>query len=224
MPGTSATDELEAVLEDIGGGGGRPPDRSDGGGDGGGGGKGPYWGGSPARKYSTAILFAMVSITMFFMAIVAAFIVLRSTSDLWVRLQVPKILWANTAALLASSVTMELAKKKLSSGGNDAFRKLWWTTTALGLAFLAGQVVAWRELVAQGVYASSTMASGFFFVFTAAHGAHLFVGICALAYVAVRKSRSGKAPRTAIADVVSYYWHFMDGLWLFLFALLYFGR
>lgn len=223
MPGTSAVDELEVVLDDIGGGGGRPPNRS-GGGEGGGGGKGPSWGGSPARKYSTAILFAMVSITMFFMAIVAAFLVLRSTSDLWVRLQVPKILWANTAALLASSLTMEGAKKRLSAGAENAFRKMWWITTALGLLFLGGQVIAWRELAGEGVYASSTMASGFFYVFTAAHGAHLFVGICALAYVAVRKFDSRKVSRAAVAEVVSYYWHFMDGLWVFLFALLYFGR
>lgn len=223
MPGTNVLDELEMALEDIrGGGGGRPPDRGDDGG--GSGGRGSSPGGSPARKYSTAILLAMVSITMFFMAIVAAFIVLRSTSDLWVKFQFPRILWANTAALLASSLTMELAKRKLSAGREAAFRKLWWITTALGLLFLTGQVIAWRALAAQGVYASSTIASGFFYVLTAAHGAHLFGGICALAYVAIRRFDASRVSRAAVADVVSYYWHFMDGLWMFLFLLLYFGR
>lgn len=223
MPGTNVLDELELVLEDIGrGGGGRPPDRGDGGG--GGSGRGPSPGGSPARKYSTAIILAMVSITMFFMAIVAAFIVLRATSDMWVKFRVPPILWVNTAALLVSSVTMELAKKRLEAKDGSGFRKLWWATTVLGFLFLGGQIIAWRMLAGEGLYASSTLASGFFYVFTAAHGAHLFGGLCAVVYVAARRSDAGRVPRAVVADVVSYYWHFMDGLWVFLFALLYFGR
>lgn len=223
MPGTNVLDELELVLEDIGGGGsGQPPDRGDGGG--GGGGRGPFPGGSPARKYSTAIILAMVSILMFFMAIVAAFIVLRATSNMWVRFRVPAILWANTAALLASSLTMELAKKRLEDNDNRGFQRLWWATTALGFLFLGGQVIAWRMLAGEGVYASSTLASGFFYVFTAAHGAHLLGGLCALVYVVIRRFDPARVPRAVVADVVSYYWHFMDGLWVFLFALLYFGR
>lgn len=225
MPGTSLLDEIELILEDIGGGGGgQPPRRGDDGGDGGRGGKGPSSGGSSARRYSTAIVLAMVSILMFFMAMVAAFIVLRATSSMWVNFHVPAILWANTAVLLVSSVTMELAKKRLSESDARGFQKLWWVTTGLGFLFLAGQLVAWRLLVAEGIYVASTLASSFFYVFTAAHGMHLLGGLCALVYVAVRKFDPARLPRAVVAEVVSYYWHFMDGLWLFLLALLYFGK
>lgn len=225
MPGTSVLDEIELILEDIGGGGGnQPPHRGDDGGNSGRGGKGPPPGGSSARRYSTAIVLAMVSILMFFMAMVAAFIVLRATSSMWVRFHVPAILWANTAVLLLSSLTMELAKKRLLESDTRRFQKLWWLTTGLGFLFLAGQLVAWRLLVEQGVYVASTLASSFFYVFTAAHGAHLLGGLCALVYVAVRRFDSSRVPRAVAADVVSYYWHFMDGLWLFLLALMYFGR
>jgi cytochrome c oxidase subunit 3 len=224
MPGPSVLDELELILADIRDGrGGQPPDRGDGGGDGGGNNKRPSHGGPPARRYSTAVVFAMISILMFFMAMVAAFLVLRTTSSLWVKFHVPRILWANTAVLILSSVTLEAAKKRLTENNTPQFERLWWLTTALGFLFLAGQLVAWRILVGEGIYVGSTLASGFFYVFTAAHGAHLLGGLGALVYAAVRRPDPSRLSRAAIADVVSYYWHFMDGLWLFLLAMLYFG-
>lgn len=227
MPGTNLLDEIELILEDIsGGGGGQPPNRRDGGDGDRSGGKGPSGGsgGSPARRFSTAIVLAMVSILMFFMAIVAAFLVLRATSSMWVKFHVPPILLANTVVLLLSSVTMEFAKKRLVAADGAGFQKLWWLTTGLGFLFLAGQLVAWRLLVAEGIYMASTLASSFFYVFTAAHGAHLLGGLCALVYVGARRFDARKLPQTVAAEVASYYWHFMDGLWVFLLALLYFGR
>jgi heme/copper-type cytochrome/quinol oxidase subunit 3 len=52
---------------------------------------------------------------------------------------------------------------------------------------------------------------------------HLFGGICALLYVGLRKFETARVSRATAVEVTSYYWHFMDGLWLFLLALLYFG-
>src|SRR5690348_6999111 len=103
MPGTSIVDDIELIIEDIGGGGG---------------GKGPPAGGDDggesdkrrgpnvpsSRRYATAILLGMVSIVMFFMAMVGAFIFLRATNHQWVPLHLPSIVWFNTAVLLSSSV------------------------------------------------------------------------------------------------------------------------
>jgi cytochrome c oxidase subunit 3 len=224
---TNLIDDIELVLEDLTAGGGgntEPPDV--GGGDDGDGahrrGR-PSHGANAARKYSTAIVLAMVSITMFFMAIIAAFLVLRATSKVWVTFHVPLILWGNTAVLLLSSIAIESAKKKLELRNLRRFQQLWWVATALGILFLVGQTAAWFLLVEKGIYASSTLATGFFYVFTAAHGAHLLGGVCALIYVAMRRFDGAAVSRSVAAEVVSYYWHFMDGLWLFLLALLYFG-
>jgi cytochrome c oxidase subunit III len=223
MAGTSVLDDIELIIEDIGGGGaGKPPSGRDG--DGSGGGKRRAPGNSSARKYAIAIALAMVAILMFFMAIVAAFLFLRATSDKWVNFRVPNLLWINTLILLVSSATLEFARKRLASSDENGFRKLWMLTTLLGVVFVLGQVVAWRQLVAAGIYASTTLAVGFFYVFTAAHAAHLFGGICALLYVGLRKFRQSEMTRMAAAEVASYYWHFMDGLWVFLLALLYFGK
>ena len=87
-----------------------------------------------------------------------------------------------------------------------------------------GQLVAWGQLAAQGVFVASNPASSFFYIFTAAHGLHLLGGICALMYVLLRTNKKTEGRRAVAAQVTSYYWHFMDGLWVFLVALLYLGK
>jgi cytochrome c oxidase subunit III len=228
MPGT-VIDDVELIMEDIhGNGGGKPPSRrGDDGGDDGGGGGGP----APeprrpnTRKYSTAIAVAMLSIVMFFMVLTAAFLVLR-TEHLhnWAKLRLPGILWVNTAVLLLSSLTLEIARRRLNMDDKTAFRRMWALTTCLGLLFVAGQAVAWRQLAVEGAYQTSPLASGFFYVFTVLHAAHLLGGVCALLYVGLRKFDARRVTRPVAVEVASYYWHFMDGLWLFLLALLYFGQ
>ena len=103
-------------------------------------------------------------------------------------------------------------------------KNLWLVTVGLGVAFLIGQVTAWRLLVAQGVYLASNAASSFFYIFTGAHALHLFGGVAALVYVAKRNFDQAQVSRTVAAEVTSHYWHFMDALWLFLLALLYLGK
>jgi cytochrome c oxidase subunit III len=231
MPGTSVLDDIELIIEDIrGSGGGKPPSRHDDGGDGGDGGNNggdrqPERHSSSRKKYSTAIVLAMLSILMFFMVLTAAFVVLRVQNlHSWTAIRMPGILWINTAVLLASSATLELARRKLRVDRLGGFKQMWALTTILGILFVVGQFVAWRQLAAQGVYITSRLASSFFYVFTALHAAHLLGGICALLYVGLRKFESARVSRLIAAEVASYYWHFMDGLWLFLVALLYFGQ
>ena len=229
MPGPSVLDDIELLIENISGGGsGKPPSREGDGGDDnenrGGGGR-PESSGSSARKYSTAMALAMVSILMFFMVVTAACVVLRVNNlHRWSGVRIPWILWINTLVLMASSATLELAKRSLQMDSLGGFRKLWALTTALGAIFIGGQLIAWLQLAASGVFLTSRLASSFFYVFTALHAAHLIGGICALLYVGIRKFEKARISRALAVEVTSYYWHFMDGLWLFLLALLYFGQ
>jgi cytochrome c oxidase subunit 3 len=230
MPGTSVIDDIELIIEDIRGGGGKPPSRrddGDGGDDGGnsGGDRRPEPRRSSPKKYSTAIALAMLSILMFFMVLTAAFVALRINNlHTWSAIRLPWILWVNTAVLLASSATLELSRRRLQVHRLRGFKQMWALTTILGMIFLSGQVIAWRHLAAEGVYMTSRLSSSFFYVFTALHAAHLFGGICALLYVGLRNFETARVSRLVAAEVTSYYWHFMDGLWLFLLALLYFGQ
>jgi cytochrome c oxidase subunit III len=222
MPGTTIVADIEIIIEDIGGGGGKlPPAGGDDDGDSGRR-RGPQL--PASRRYATAIIIAIVSIVMFFMAMASAYIYLRASSSRWVPLQLPWIVWVNTALLLLSSGVMELARQRLACADVRQFRKLWFAATTLGILFLAGQLVAWRQFVLAGFYVATNQASSFFYIFTGLHGLHLFGGICALLYVSLRKFEKAKVSRSVAAEVASYYWHFMDGLWIFLLALLYLGK
>ncbi|SPF55297.1 Cytochrome c oxidase, subunit III (fragment) [Candidatus Sulfopaludibacter sp. SbA4] len=128
----------------------------------------------------------------------------------------------NTVVLLASSLVLDLSRRSLKAGDRSKFN-LWWTAaTALGVLFLAGQAVAWLQLKAAGVYVSTNPSSSFFYVLTAAHAFHLLGGVSALLYVDVQawRLRLGPAKRTAI-DVTAIFWHFLDGLWVYLMLLFY---
>jgi cytochrome c oxidase subunit 3 len=222
MPGSTIVEDIELIIEDIGGGGGKNPPPGGDDGDEGGKRRGPHV--PSSRRYATAIVFAIVSIVMFFMAMASAFIYTRTNSNRWVPLHLPWFIWVNTAILLLSSVTMELSRRRLALADVRKFRQLWFAATALGMLFLIGQLVAWRQFVLAGFYVSTNQASSFFYIFTGLHGLHLLGGICALLYVSFRKFEKAKVSRSVAAEVTSYYWHFMDGLWIFLLALLYLGK
>ncbi|HVH70195.1 MAG TPA: cytochrome c oxidase subunit 3, partial [Candidatus Dormibacteraeota bacterium] len=152
------------------------------------------------------------------------FLVLHHGSKVWVAVELPKILWLNTAILLGSSFALERARLRLSLGDLGGFRKLWLLTTVMGFLFVAGQLVAWRQLVTEGVYIASNQASSFFYIFTGAHGVHLLGGVAALLFVLLRNFEKSQISVSLAAEITSYYWHFMDGLWIFLFVLLYLGK
>lgn len=221
MPGT--VQEIEIIEEKKNGGGGRNLPPADGRGGGGDDGKNQPKKRPSANRYYTGVAIGIVSVLMFFMALASAFLVRKGSTD-WIPVRIPTLLWCNTVVLLASSGTLELARKRLASGDAQGFRNFWLLTTVLGIAFLIGQIAAWRLLVGEGVYLSSNPASSFFYVFTGAHAVHLLGGVAALMYVAFRNFDLAKVTRTVAADVTSYFWHFLDGLWLFLLALLYLGK
>jgi cytochrome c oxidase subunit III len=220
MPGPNVLEDIELIIEDIGGGGGNPPPA---GGDGGDGDKRRRPGPPSPRRYYTGIALAMVSILMFFMALSSAYL-LRKSGEGWVPIHLPAVVFVNTAVLLASSLTIELARRRLAAADLRGFKTLWRVTSGLGFLFLVGQIVAWRQLVAQRVYVSTNPASSFFYIFTGAHGLHLLGGVGALLYVLLRTFEKAKLSRALAAEVTSYYWHFMDALWVFLLVLLYLGN
>jgi cytochrome c oxidase subunit III len=178
----------------------------------------------PRRAYLTGVTLTIGAILMFFMALISSFIVRRGIATDWHAFPLPRILWANTLVLLASSVTLEAARRQLTKGATQAFRNLWALTTGLGLLFVGGQLLAWRQLRVEGVFLNTNPSSSFFYVFTAAHGLHLLGGIFALLFVAFRSWNRSRTTQAIGAEMAGIYWHFLDGLWVFLLLLLTFGR
>lgn len=217
MPGT-ITDEIEIIDAGHGGGTDVPA-----GGDDDGEGSGGSWQ-MPQRAYFTVIQLGIAGITMFFMALTSSFLVRKGLGNDWVAFSFPRILWVNTLILVASSFTIQAARRYLHEDQRAAFKRWWALTTGLGILFLGGQLIAWRQLARQGVFLVTNPSSSFFYVLTAAHGLHLVGGVLALLYVSQRNWQRSRMSLGTAADVASIYWHFMDGLWVFLLALLYLGR
>jgi cytochrome c oxidase subunit III len=210
---------IELPSSDRGGGGELPPDRP------GDHRRGDDFSGEffkyrvPQRAYVTGIIVAASSMLMFFMSLVSAFVVRRGLENgTWHPIHMPRILWLNTVILLASSATLIRSRRFLRARDHAGFRHWWGVTAILGIFFLAGQLLAWRQLFEQGVYLAGNAASGFFYFFTAAHGLHLLGGVAALLIVAFRAPR--RLSQATATEVISIYWHFLDAMWLFLFVFL----
>jgi cytochrome c oxidase subunit III len=196
----------------------KPPAPPHGGGFGGGG--GPDGRGASRRASMTGLMVLLAATTMAFAAFTSAFVVRRGMSNDWVGLALPPIVWVNTAVLLVSSLLLELARRALKTGRRTAFNRYWTVGTLLGCLFLRGQAFAWWQLNRAGIFVSTNPSSSFFYLLTAAHGLHIVGGLSALAYVDVQalRLRLGPGKRTAV-DVSAMFWHFVDGLWLFLMVL-----
>ncbi len=168
----------------------------------------------------------LASELMFFSGLLAAYFALRAAArEPWppagVELETA-VAGAFTALLVASSTTMQLAVRGLARGDRDSFRRWTALTAALAVAFLLNQG---REWAAADFTIGSHAFGSAFFVLTGFHGLHLAGGVAAMAVLWARAAspRFGAADLPA-AEVVSYYWHFVDVVWLGLFATLFLLR
>jgi cytochrome c oxidase subunit 3 len=165
---------------------------------------------------------ALASVSMMFIGFSSAYILGQGTNSQWRAMAAPPSVWVNTVILLASSLTLELARR--AEAATEA--KRWMTLTCiLGAAFLAGQLWIWGLLADQGIYLSGNPHSSFFYLLTGVHGVHLLGGVAALAFLTARAWISAaRVPAGASLNVTAIYWHFMDGLWIYLLVLLFFWR
>jgi len=181
--------------------------------------------GTTRRVYHTGMWLAVIAISMFFIAFTSAYIVRSGLGDDWQAMTLPPLLWWNTLALLASSYTMDSTRRALTGGRREACNRWLLATVILGALFVIGQVQAWRELAGMGIFIATNPSSSFFYLLTAAHALHLLGGLAALGYIAVEawRFRLGPAKRTLV-EVTAIYWHFMDGLWIYILGLIWFWR
>lgn len=162
---------------------------------------------------------------MLFAAFGSSYIVRQGLSNDWREMSMPPVLWVNTLLLILSSLALEGARRALKNGNTAAFKRYWSTGTVLGLGFVAGQGVVWWQLASQGIYVHTNPSSSFFYLLTVTHVLHLLGGVVALTWVLSKTPRLRvEAGRCVSVDVSATYWHFMDGVWLFVFGLFLIGR
>lgn len=184
---------------------------------------------SRGNRYRIGMWVALASIMMLFTSLSSAYVVRAGGARDWVPIAMPRVLLVSTALILLSSVTLEIARRSLKRSLHNAYAKYVLLTALLGIGFLASQLIAWRQLAAQGIYVASHPHSSFFYLLTGAHAVHLVGGLLALLFLWIRSRRQFVEPalvtrRQATADAVTIYWHFMDGLWIYLFLLLFLWR
>jgi cytochrome c oxidase subunit 3 len=185
---------------------------------------------SPAR---TGVWVGIAAITMSFAAYTSAMVVRQGAAADWQHIRLPPLIYLNTLLLLASSLTLQLGNSRVrwswlkaasDRGSATAVRPegLRWLdlTLMLGLLFLAGQILVWRDLAGRGLYLATSPNSSFLYIFTALHALHLLGGIVAMGYLLYRIRRSMGEPPERALGAAALYWHFMDVLWLYLLLVL----
>ncbi len=250
MPATFTRHTVETERKEPGFGGKPPVDRRPTGGGGG----DENWDSRHSRRhgpreqlirYRMAVFSILAADLVFFAVLVSAFFVRQSSVHIapsdnvvsdWHPLSAPPILWINTAILLLSALTIEVARRQLFHEidimeewlglGRPAVRRAapWLIATiALGGLFLAGQWMAWQQLAQQGQHFATDPNSYFFYLITGVHAAHLFLGLAALVFALVAMFRLRRVEMRQIAvDCTAWYWHAMGVFWLFLFGLIVF--
>ena len=173
----------------------------------------------PVSKGRMGLWLLLTGIIMLFAGLSSAYIVLRGAPS-WQNVAIPSILWINTLVIVASSLAMEVTRRSIRLGRIGSTKAWIAVTGGLGLAFLVGQFVAWGQLVDAGVYLPTTLHSSFLYVLTGAHAVHILGGVGALVFVLVQTFRNQytKLNHEPIA-LCATYWHFIDGLWVYLLLL-----
>jgi cytochrome c oxidase subunit 3 len=248
MAGFSTTATLDEPQVSRGDEGGQPPNRGDGGDD------RPKPPELPdyvtrLRRARVGLLVAVIPVLMLFVSFTSAYVVRQGLPTLdsqtnqlvrdWIPVKLPMLLLVNTCVLLLSSVGMELARRQARIpaavgdslnaeriAGHAQERMPWLSTTiALGLLFLFGQWMAWKQLAASGFYVSTTPGSSFVYLLTGAHAVHLMGGVVALLAAGVLALLNRRMlTQSIVVDLTAWYWHFMAVLWVYIFCLLEFAK
>ncbi len=201
------------------------------------------------RRARLGMAVLLTPVAMVFVSFTSAYVVRQGLPTLdertgtyvrdWVTVNLPvALLLINTLILVISSFTMELARRQAAAraaltaidsipGVDTGQARFPWlaTTAALGLTFLSGQWLAWRQLASRGVYLASNASSSFVYLLTVAHAIHLAGGVLALVYaLVIAPRRRSPESRYIVIDTTAWYWHFMALLWIYIFALLQFAK
>jgi cytochrome c oxidase subunit 3 len=174
----------------------------------------------PVSKNQIGMWILLTAILMLFAGLSSAYIVLRGMPS-WQNIELPWLLWPNTAALFMSSLAIEFSRKAIRRGDTSSMKRWLGIGGVLGLGFLVGQLAAWQQLVNTGVYLPSTLQSSFFYILTGLHGLHLLGGVVGLSVVLgwALKNRLTVSNYEPL-KLIAVYWHVMDGLWVYLFLML----
>lgn len=178
-----------------------------------------------------ALWLFILSIVMIFASITSAYLVSqadRVAKGLWLQFDLPPMFWFTSAVIVVSSATMHWAyiSAKRDNFGNLKIASV--VTAILGLIFMIGQVLAWGELVDINVFFAgnkSNPAGSFVYVISGLHAFHIVAGLVFLVALLIGVARQNvHSKNMTLMEMTATFWHFLDGLWIYLFLFLLFTR
>ena len=167
-----------------------------------------------------ALWLFLVTVVMIFAALTSAYIV-RQAEGNWLEYELPEIFWVTSGIVVLSSIAMQFAYFAAKKDNFLGLRIGMVATVLLGIGFLVGQWYSWVALVDREVFFVGNPAGSFLYVFTGLHAVHLISGVIFLIIVLISTFRDkvhSKALNTL--EMATTYWHFLGGLWLYLFLFL----
>lgn len=180
------------------------------------------------RAKKMMLWFGIVSMAMMFAGLTSAYVVSKQRPDWLDEFALPNAFIWSTVVIVASSVCIFLAKRKVNEGANKAAGLLLVATLILGLIFAALQVMSFSEIISAGYYftgSESSVTTSFIYIIVLAHLAHLAGGIIVLLVLIYNHFKQRYRPgQTLGLEMGATYWHFVDALWVYLFLFLYFFR
>jgi cytochrome c oxidase subunit 3 len=166
----------------------------------------------------------LASVVMLFAALTSAYIV-RQAEGNWVYFELPQVFYSTTVLILLSSITMQWAYFSAKRDEVNTVKLMMIATSILGVFFLVGQVWGWGQMADQGIHFVGNPSGSFVIVLTLVHGAHLISAIVFVLIVLVA-AMNGNVRRGKLVQIelCATYWHFLGGLWLYLFVFLLLNR
>jgi cytochrome c oxidase subunit 3 len=171
-----------------------------------------------------ALWLFIVTVIMIFAALTSAYIVRQSDGN-WVIFDLPNLFLITTGIILVSSATMHWTYLSVKKDNFESAKLAIVITTILGIAFLVGQYMAWGQMVKNSIYLVGNPSGSFVYVISGLHGLHIIGGIVFLLIVMVSIFRAKIHSKNLLRiEMCATYWHFLDGLWLYLFVFLLLNR
>jgi cytochrome c oxidase subunit 3 len=178
----------------------------------------------PVRVFTYLII---LGITSAFLTLVFGYFA-TTAGTVWNHFRLPQIFHANTIIILASSYTVMQMRQANLRDDHKAYKQALLATAVLGLAFTAFQVVGWTELLSHGVSFRHNISGSYLYLISALHLAHLLAGVGFLAWYLYRAYVIEADAYASLmfetdpvaklkVEMLGVYWHFVDGLWLFLY-------
>jgi len=167
-----------------------------------------------------ALWLFIVTIVMIFAALTSAYIVRQSEGN-WLIFDLPTEFLINTIILVASSVTMHLAYMAAKKDNFKQLKLFMIVTAALSIAFFIGQFEAWGALVDRDVYFVGNPSGSFLYVISGLHAFHLISGLIFILIMLFSAFKLKVHSKNMVKmEMCTTYWHFLDGLWVYLYIFL----